>query len=489
MADPVLSGALNDPDMLAAADSRANELLEELKTSIKAEVGEIGTLRRELKITVPGKVIADHVAHNYDELAQDAVIPGFRKGRAPRRLIEKRFSHDVRQSLKTTIIGQSYYAAIEKEELSVLGEPLFRIPSGDNEKLVDFGEALAAFTLPEEGDFEYACELEIKPPFELPELKGIEVKTPKFEITDEQVNEALERQQKMRGRFEPVDGAAEADDMVVADVTLKSGDAEVKTEENVQVGVRPTRLDGIAVTNLGEVLTGVKAGESRSADVKIPDDYERPDLRGQDGQFVFAVHEIKRQTPAPIEQLVEQVGAESEAQLREFIKQDLEQEREHWTLRAKQAQVTDYLLDKTPMDLPEQLSARQTDRAVVRRVIDLRQQGMPESDIEAKIDELRTSAAEQVQRDLKLGFILDDVAEQLGVQVTDEEVNTQIAMMAQRYNRRFDRVRDELQSQGLLAQLAEQIKHDKCINQLLADANLVEVTPEEAAKEEESKKE
>lgn len=485
MSEAGLSDALRDPELTAAANDRAQELLEELKSEVQVETKDIGTLRKELIIKVPGEVIAKHVDHNYDELANDAVVPGFRKGRAPRRLIEKRFGHDVRQSLKTTIIGQSFYAAADKAEIEPLGDPLFHVTGKEGHpNLVDFEEALTRLELPAEGDFTYSCELEIKPTFELPELKGIEVKTPQFEINDEQVDEQLERQRKIRGHYEPVTaGAAEPDDLIVADVTLKVGEETVKTEENVQLGVRPTRLDGIALTELGDQLKGVKPGDTRTVTAKVPDDYERPDLRRQDAEFEFQVHELKRQVPAPLEELIQQSGAEDEAQLRQFIREDLEAEKEQYTRRAQHAQLTDYLLEKTPMDLPEDLSARQTDRAVLRRVIELRQQGVPESDVEAKIDELRTSAAEDVARDLKLGFILEKVAEELGVTVTDEEINTQIAMIARRYDRRFDRVRDELQSQGLLSQLGEQIKHDKCLQQLLADAQVVEVTPETAEAE------
>lgn len=487
-----MGGALQDPEMMAAADDKAQELLDELKREVKAEVEEIGTLRKALTVTVPASVIANQVDHNFDELRHDAIVPGFRKGHAPRRLVEKRFGHEVRQSLKTAIIGQSYYAAIENEELDVLGDPLFRIASKEQEggvKLMDIGEALQHVTLPEGEDFSYTCELEIRPEFEVPELKGIAVAKPEVAVGDDDVNEALERQQKIRGRFEPIgDGAAEKDDMLVADVKLSVDGTEVKTEENVQVGVRATRLDGVQLPDLEAKLVGIKVDETRTVDCEIPDDYERTDLRGKKGEFTFTVRELKRLKPATVEQLAEQFGCESADQLRELVREDLEADRDQTAQRAQRDQIYDYLLENTDLALPEQLSARQTDRAVVRRVIELRQRGVPESDVEAHIDELRTSAKEQVTRDLKLAFILEKVAEQLGVEVTDEEVNTEIARMARQYNRRFDRVRDELQSQGLLSQLADQIKQDKCITQLLSDAEISEGAPEKKAGEQKSAK-
>lgn len=474
-----LSGAL-DPGMLDAADDKAAALLEELKEQSQASIEEIGTLRKALTVTVPAAVIGKQVDHNFEELQEEAIVPGFRKGRAPRQLIEKRFGPDVRKSLKTTIIAQAYLGVTERESLEVLGDPLFRVEIDGGQKLVDLNEALQHIEIPTDADMSYTCEIEVKPVFELPSLEEIPVKRPNIEISDEQVAEQLERQQKIRGRLEPLaDGVSETDDVLIVDAELKVGDESVKTEQNLQLGVRAARLDGINLPELGEKLTGVKPGDSVALDCEIPDDYERADLRGKQGTFSFEIHELKRLKPVPVEELVASFGAESEAQLREFIKDDLEQEKDRLTQRAMTEQVRQYLLDQTQVDLPEQLSARQTDRAVIRQVIELRQQGIPDGDIHARIDELRTSAKDSVARDLRLSFILEKVADEIDVHVTDEEVNTEIARMARLYNKRFDRVRDDLQAQGLLGQLAEQIQQDKCVEHLLSKAKIEDVSSDD----------
>jgi len=475
-----------DREAMEKAQAESERLLEELKSAVKTETKDIGVLRKELRITVPAKTIADHMEHNYDELVHEAFVPGFRQGRAPRRLIEKRFGSEVRESLTSSIVGQSYFAATENEKLDVLGDPLFVIPMDDGVKLMDIGEALQHIKLPEAGDFVYACEVELKPTFTLPELKGIQIKTPEIEITDEMVTDQILRRRKIRGRMELIsDGAAERDDQLVADVTLTVDGQEVKREENVALGVRPTRLDGIPLLALDEVLAGVKPGDTRTTDCQIGDDYERADLRGKAGQFTFNVHEVKRLVPEPLESFLQAWGYENEQVAREDVRAELASERNQLVERAKKAQVEDYLLKNTTLDLPEHFSARQTDRAVMRRVIELQRRGVPIPDIEARIDELRTSARAEVANELKLGFILEKVAEQLDVHVNDEEVNTEIARIAQLYNRRFDRVRDDLQARGLLTQLVDQIRDNKCVAILLEQAQFVAAT---ADKDEESAK-
>lgn len=481
MSIPGLATGVETPEMMERAEREAERLKVELKEKVKSEVTDIGTLRKAMVVTVPGEVIRQHFDHNYDEIRGDVALPGFRKGRAPKKLIRRRFSSDVRNSLKTSIIGQSFVSAVENNDLKVLGDPLFRVSKDEQVKLVDFNEAFAALELPEDADFVYTCEFEIKPTFELPELKGIEIKSPIVNIGDDTIAQFIERQLQIRGKYEPVaeGGAAAKDDMLIANVLLSADGKEVKREDNVQLGIRATRLDGIPLMELGEQLEGVKVGETRQAGCTFPDDYERVDLRGKAGEFSFSVNEIKRMVPLTIEQYREQIGAADDADVKKVAMEELEAERDRLVLQAKKQQVLEYLLNSTKLVLPEQLSARHTDRAVMRRVIELQQNGVPAGEIEAHIDELRTSAAESVQRSLKLEFILEKVAEKLEVGLSIEEVNAEIARMARLYNQRFDRVRDDLQNRGLLPQLAEQIRQDKCVNIILRDAKVVEVAADE----------
>lgn len=484
MSLPGIAEALQDEFLREKAEKESERLGESLKKSVKAQLREIGVLRKELTVTVPAEVIIDHMKHNYDEIMTDAVIPGFRKGRAPRQLVERRFGPNVRESLKSSIVGQSFFAACENEKLDVLGDPLFQIETNGGVKLMDVGEALAHIELPEKSDFSYRCEIELRPTFELPNLEGVPIKMPDIKIDDKMVDEQILRQRKIRGRYEPVqDAAVEEEDVIIADVTLYVGNEKVKTEENVQVGVRPTRLDGIPLMNLAEVMKKARAGDSRSTDCEFPADYERTDLRGKKGRFDFKIHEIKRLVPLSNDEFMKSMGLENEKDLRAYMHDELEEERASLTERAKREQVCDYLLANTALDLPESMSARQTDRAVVRRVVDLQMQGIPLSEIEQHIDDLRTSARSQVTRDLKLGFILARVAEKLDISVTDEEVNNEISGIARKYNRRFDRVRDDLQKQGLLPQVAEQIRDDKAVTKILESASITKVAGGAAAVE------
>ncbi|MCA9243193.1 MAG: hypothetical protein KDA32_04500, partial [Phycisphaerales bacterium] len=202
-------GMVEDPTIMERVDRETERLLDQLKKEVKCDARESGPLRRELTITVPEKVLRDYIDHNFNELRSDAVVPGFRKGRAPMALIQKRYSADVRESMKTSIVGQSFMAVVENEKIDALGDPRFLISGEDGDKLYEFQEALTRIKIPEAGDFTYRCEIEVRPEFELPALEGVEVKRAEVTISDEDVTEWIERQRKIRGRYEPrLEGAA-----------------------------------------------------------------------------------------------------------------------------------------------------------------------------------------------------------------------------------------------------------------------------------------
>ncbi len=324
--------------------------------------------------------------------------------------------------------------------------------------------------------------MEVQPEFELPQLEGIALEKPKIEITDQDVSEQVDRMRSMRGTYEPVEqGGIEQDDLVIADVKMTVGAEVIKQEENVRLAARPQRVDNIAVEKLGEVLAGAGVGDTRTVEAEVPQEYERPELAGKTATFELTVHDIKRLVlPTLDQELLSALGFDSEEELRDGVRRDMEARLDETIRRGMRAQVFQYLLGEIKLDLPAGLSQRQTERVVARRMLELRREGVPEAEIEKRLDELRTSASDQAAADLKLFFIMEKIAEVLKVEASEEEVNGQIGLIARQYNRRFDRVRDELAQSGMLNQLYLQIRDDKIVDHLLEKA---EVTDKEVPQE------
>ena len=472
--DPAMDQAGDEVETAEAEPSRE----EKLKEAVDVQVEEVGALRKKLTITLPREAIGEQLDDQYGELRHEAQVPGFRKGRAPRRLLEKRFGSEVNETLVQQFVSSGYLAATEKTDLKVIGDPMIWATEkgADSETLVDVQKAIDLIKIPEEGPLVFSCEVEIRPEFELPEFEGIPLEKPTLEVTVDDVNRQVDRLQEMAGTYETVpEGPVVADDMVMADVTMRSGDTVLKEEANVRLAARSQMVDGVSLEKLGEVLIGAKPGDAVTISGDIPDTYVKAEFRGKQADFEFKIREISRLTvPDLDEQLVKKFGFDDEKELRDWVRNDMESRLGEQVRLAMSDQVYTYLLDKTSFELPERLSEQQINQIVLRRMLDLYKQGVPPAEAEKRMDELKTSAREDALRDLKTAFIMEKLAEECEVDVSEGEVNAQIAAIAQRQGRRFDRVRDELAKQGAISNLYVRIRDGKIIDQLIEKAKVSE---------------
>ncbi len=493
MANPeVTDETIEQADGVAVADDGSADqpetLQEKLKSLIQVSIDDVGVLRKKLTITVPREAIADEEKSQYDEIVADAVIPGFRRGRAPHRLVEKRFGREVGEQILSKIVGSAYMAATEKENLKILGDPMIWARArekGDSEteapeQLMDLQAALEHLQIPAEGDFKFRCEIEVRPEIKLPKLEGVVVERPKLDITDDDVTSEIDRVRTRRGNMAPVlDGVVEADDLLICDFKMSVNGEEIKTVDNIQVAARPQRVEGITLEDFGDQVLGCKTGDVRSLDGTLPDDYDREDLRGKTATLTFTIQDIKRlQLPPMDEDYLESLGFDSDKEYRASVKESMSAQLEREIRNGMRRQVSEFLVKNVPLDLPEGLSTRQTDRVVERRILELHSRGVPQNEIDKHADELRTSAREQVVNDLKLHFILEQVAEDFDLDIREEEVNARIAAIARAYGRRFDRVRDDLAREGGLESLYLQIRDEKCLDRILESAEITEAKVE-----------
>lgn len=489
-ADELIDDAVDEAEELEAegTDLEEEDPKEVLKKIIDVDVSEVGVLRRRIRVTVPRDHLDSEFDKNYKELAADAMIPGFRRGRAPRRLVEKRFGREVGEQIQSRILANAYLAAVEKGDLKVLGDPLIWVrmkdkhaaEGVDQEQLVDMRTALEHLRLPDEGDFEFRCEVEVKPEFELPELEGVPIEKPALKITAGDVKVQIDRLRARRGNWVPVEEGetVQADDLLVCDMKMSVDGREIKRLENIQVAARAQVIEGAIVEDLGEALKGARIGDTRSASATLPADYEVEDLRGTEATFEFRVNEIKRMQLPPLDAtFLASRGFDNEKEYRAWVRDQMERQLEEELRRGMRNQVREYLLEKTKLDLPEGLSSRQAERAAARFRVELQRQGLPPAEIEKRADDLQTSAREHAIEQLKLFFILEEIAEKLEIRVTEEEINAQIAAMARAYNRRFDRVRDELSRNDGLASLYLELRDEKCIDHILRKAKITESKP------------
>jgi trigger factor len=481
--DPILQ---KDPKMETqeeTTEQNEEEQPEESKEEESQEPKDIVTIeqagpcKKKIIIEIAQEKIKKATDERYKELGKEALVPGFRKGRAPRRLLEKRFGKETTEQIKLTLLADSSKAAIEDNKLQTIGEPDI-----DFEKI----------ELPAEGPLTFDFEVEVRPEFDLPELEGIPVTKTKLEVTDEQIDREIEQIQRWSGVWTPrEEGPVELDDQIIADAVLKIESVEEEQQmDNIEIYVRKNGFVGeIPVEKLDELLVGAKAGETRETSVEVPKTFFREEYRGKKVDIRINIKDIKWLKPAEIdENFLKRYDVEDKDELREQIHDTLHSRLEAQGREEMTEQIYQYLLDNTDFDLPLNIVAEQANSVLQRQYTNLLLRGLSREQINEQIEQLQAGSEEQAEKQLKIFFIMDKVADKLGIDVSEEEINGHIAQLAMKRGQRPERMREDMERNGTLAQLTLEVRQDKCIAKLLETAEITEKKPEKAKKAKKTRK-
>lgn len=440
-----------------------------LKNTVTIE--EAGPCKKKLIVEVPEESIKNAIDEQYETLRKEAAVPGFRKGRAPRRLLEKRFGKETTEQIKLKLLSGASDSAIKDNEINVLREPD-----------IDFED----IELPQDGPLKFDFEVEVRPEFDLPQLEGIEVNKTKLEVTDEQIDREIERLQRWSGAWVPRDdGQVHSDDQIIADVILKAEDAEEEEKlDNIEIFVRPNGFVGaIPVEKLDELLAGAKTGDSRQTSVEVAKTYFKEQYRGKKVDIKIDIKDIKWLKPVPLdENFFNRLGIGNENELRDTLTDTLRGRLEQQSRTQMSEQIYKYMLDNTDFDLPTDIVADQANTLLQRQYANLIRQGLPEEYLKEQMEQLQAASEQQAGQQLKTFFIMDKVAEKLNIEVTEEELNGHIAQLAIQRGQRPERLREDMMRDGSLSQFRLQVREDKCVAKLLESAKITEVKPEKETK-------
>lgn len=443
-------------------------------TTDNIKIEDVGPARKRLTITVPPDVIAEKMSNSMATLASETTLPGFRKGHVPANLLQRRFGDAVRNETKNQVIADAYATAIEELELKPIGEPEPTQSLDDLE--IEDGKPL-----------EFSLEVEVVPAFDLPELGGIKIMRPTLEIAEEHIDREIERLKRELGEVDEVKGDFQADDRLVGRAVLrKEGDEEPLFENNQVMVAYPGEEDdgrgpvlGLMIDDLEKRLKGASVGDTVEFKTTGPESHEREDLRGADLDIEFEIREGHRIRPTTVEDVVEKYGMASEEVLREQIKLALEQRRAEEQATALREQATEQLAETVDFDLPERLTAEQSRRQLERFRLQLQSQGLPVEEVEKKVAESRSLSDEDARTKLKMFFLIQKLAEHFKIEVSEQEINSRIAMIAAQQGMRPDKLKTELIQANRLTELASQIRDQKAADRLVGEAEIRDVTLDE----------
>lgn len=438
------------------------------------KIEDAGPALKRLTITIPAEQVDLKIRESMGTLANETVLPGFRKGHVPQKLLEKRFGSAVRSETKNQLVAAAYAEAIEQHQLKPVGEP-------------EPEESLKEKELEPGKPFTFALDVEVSPTFDLPSLDGIEVKKPMLEITKDMIENELKRLSIAHGTPEKIDSEFKEGDRITGYATVTKNDEKEPffRTDNVLVQM-PGKDDGGRGQFLGLMIDGLhgllkdkKIGDTIEIDATGPELHEREDIRGAKLHMTFEIRAAERITPAKPDEIATQFGLPSEDILREQIKMALEYRRDDEQASAMRDQVIEHLSEQVEIDLPERLSAQQATRQLEQYRLELLYRGISIEEVEEKLAEAREESEDVSREGLKRFFLMTKLAEHFKVEVSEQEVNGRIAAIAAQRNVRPEKLRSELAQAGRLGEVARLIRDQKAADRVVQQAKKVEISADE----------
>tara|TARA_B110000881_G_C18576485_1_gene518879 strand:- start:281 stop:1771 length:1491 start_codon:yes stop_codon:yes gene_type:complete len=432
-----------------------------------------GPARKRVKITVPVEAIASKLQESMGVLRTQTAIPGFRKGKVPAHIIEKRFGESIRSEARNEIIADAWKNAIDEFELKTLGEPE---PVGDvTEVVLVDGEPLT-----------FELEVEVMPEFALPTFDDIKITRPVIEVSDEHINEEIERQKIRNGNLEEIEGkAGEGAFLIGPAVVHLDGNEEpfYKTEQTrISIPAKDAggEMLGLFIEDLGKTLNDSSVGAEITIKTKGHDEHELEEVRGADVAITFNVVQAVKINPLSDEELAASFGMESFDTVKEQVKLALEQRRDNDQAAVLRKQATEEISKRVEMELPEKTTAMQAERDLQRLRTELQSSGrMTIEEVEAEVAKVRSGNTEESKNRLKTYFILTKLAEHFHVAVNDMEVNARVAEIAMQNGVRPEEMRNRLAKQGQLGQIQAVVQEEKAADQLVAACTVTDMPVEE----------
>ena len=450
------------PESSAVAEPAAgDEALPPL--SLDVAIDEVSTCQRRVKVTIPREDIDRYYEKAVADLVPSALLPGFRPGRAPRRLVGSRFKTELAEQIRTKLLADAMSQVTEQKKLAPISEPDLDV---------------AAVLLPDSGPMTFEFAIEVRPEFELPKWKGLSIKRPAREIGAADVDEALGNLLRERGRFVPADGPPRVGDLIVANLRFNAGDREVSRAEELEIVVRPKLSFADAeLPGFDALVKKAAAGSKVTATVRVSDEAAVEDLRGKDVALELEVLEVKKhELPQLSPTLLEELGGfASEEALRTAVQKQLENQLEWHRRRQVRQQVAAALTASAGWDLPPALLKRQAQRELERAILELRRSGFDDDAIRRHVNELRQTVLASTARALKEHFILERIAEEESIADAPADYDEEIRAIATQSGESPRRVRASLERRGLMDVLRNQIIERKTVDLVTSHASFKDV--------------
>jgi trigger factor len=439
---------------------------------VKTSVEKLENSKVKLEIEVDAQQFDEAMEKAYLKNRGSITIPGFRKGKAPRKIIERYYGEGIfYEDAINEACPKAYDEAVRESGIEPVEQPtidIVQIGGGQN--------------------FIFTAEVTVKPEVELGQYKGIEINKVEYNVTDQDIDEQLEMVREQNARWISVeDRAAKEGDLLTIDYKgYVDGEAfEGGTAENQTLEIGSQRF----IPGFEEQLIGVKVGEEKEIQVTFPEEYHAEDLKGKEATFEIKVHEIKeKELPELDDEFVKDI---SEFDTLEEYKDNLRKTMEENSKQREKVEMENQLLEKVvenaKVDIPEVMVENEIDAMVRDMDFRLRYQGMNLQTyldmINTTMEDFRAQFKDDAYNRVKLQLTIDQIIKEEKIEATDEDLEREYTRIAEEYKLDLDRVKNDYQGreEGLKNSLAVQ----KAVDFLMEHAVVVE-KQEETQEEQES---
>jgi trigger factor len=414
-------------------------------SDLQVTVKEDGPVKRRLEVHVPAERVSAETEQAYRRLAGRVQLPGFRRGKVPRRVLEDRYSHDVRHDVLRHLVEETCAEVVRDKNLPVVSSP-----------------EVSEHTFADDGTIRYVAVLEIRPAFELGTYKGLDV-TKKIErIEEAKVDEMIGRLRERMAVLETEDDRVNVQSGDVLEFDMTATCEGRVLEKASGTGIKMEVGAGRFPEEFEKQLVGVTRAIETPIDVSFPADHPDADLAGKSVRFAVTVRAIKNKIlPAVDDEFVKDLGWDdcaSVEQLRAKIRADLESHASQEADRRMRGELLGRLVDEHPFDVPESLVNRQIGAT-------LRDMGVSEIP-EDRVDEIRSKLEPSAVKQVRARFILDAIAKAEALDVSQDELEQEVRRQLMAAGGEADKLRQYYSSAGAVMGLKMDMLRDKAMTRL-----------------------
>ena len=432
---------------------------------MKTEFVDVSPTRKEIKIEIDPATVRETYDRISDRYAKQAKVPGFRPGHAPRAVVRTRFKNEIRGQALQELVPDAVNEAISKHELNALGEPDVQLDNA--EALEKFGEEPLLVKV----------NVEVLPKVELQKYKGIEAVRKTRSVTDENVDDMIEALRESSGAMQPVeDRGAALGDTVTVNVEGKFPDNP--EEENIKADDVEVTLGGKGVQpEFTESLTGVKADDEKTFIVDYPKEFPSQGLAGKKVEYTARVTAVRvKELPEVDDEWVRSLGEDfdSVATLRAKIRENMENQAGQEANHRLRADLIQKLLENHKFEVPQSLIDHQTSYRLESVVRDMISRGVDPRNQNVNWEGAREELKVQAEEDVRSSLLLERIAEEEKLDVSNEEVEAEIQAIARSSQQPIEQVRSVLTKEGGERSIANRLRNRKALDLLVENARVTD---------------